>query len=156
MDIEKELEKVIKKHRGKEVATFETRIDLLAQDCLDEIRRLKKQISDSALAEPEIKEAHYLAGLGEYHIWEEPDGANYIESMVDDSYVLIRADQLKNIIARQSVKSEEVAEAIEELRLGENAWGRGHVFAPTPYTVSLAIAALRQYQKPTESKENIL
>jgi hypothetical protein len=42
----------------------------------------------------------------------------------------------------------DVAEAIEELRLGENAWGHGHVFAPTPYTVSLAITALRQYQKP--------
>ena len=51
MDIENELIKTIAKYRGREVATFETRIDLLAQDCLDEIRRLKKQISEAALTE---------------------------------------------------------------------------------------------------------
>ena len=59
-------------------------------------------------------------------------------------------DLLALIDAALAEPDADVAEAIEELRLGENAWSRGHVFAPTPYTVSLAIAALRQYQKPTD------
>ena len=42
MDIERELERVIKKHKGREVGTFETRVDLLAEDCLREIRELKE------------------------------------------------------------------------------------------------------------------
>ena len=43
MDIEKELERAIEKHRGKAVGTFQIRIDLMAEDCLKEIRSLKQK-----------------------------------------------------------------------------------------------------------------
>lgn len=73
MDIERELERTIAKYRGREVATFETRIDLLAQDCLDEIRRLKKQISDAALAEPDAVVCPVCGGSGAYQKYDEYD-----------------------------------------------------------------------------------
>lgn len=44
MDIEHELERVIEKNKDRQYNTFETRVDLLAQDCLQEIRRLKEII----------------------------------------------------------------------------------------------------------------
>ena len=44
MEIERELERVIEKNKDRQYSTFETRVDLLAQDCLQEIRRLKEII----------------------------------------------------------------------------------------------------------------
>jgi len=40
-----------------------------------------------------------------------------------------------------------VQDAIEELRLGESAWGHGYVFAPSPRTIDLAITALRNMRR---------
>ena len=45
MDIERELEILIDKHKGKQVGLGEVRIDWLAEDCLKEIRRLKAKIT---------------------------------------------------------------------------------------------------------------
>ena len=47
MDIERELEILIDKHKGKQVGLGEIRLDWFAEDCLKEIRRLK-----SAIAQP--------------------------------------------------------------------------------------------------------
>ena len=44
MNIEVELEKAIAKHKDKQVGVGEIRIDYLAEDCLQEIRRLKEII----------------------------------------------------------------------------------------------------------------
>jgi len=44
MEIERELERVIEKNKDRRYSTFETRVDLVAQDCLQEIRRLKEII----------------------------------------------------------------------------------------------------------------
>lgn len=41
MEIERELERVIEKNKNRQYSTFETRVDLVAQDCLQEIHRLK-------------------------------------------------------------------------------------------------------------------
>ena len=51
----------------------------------------------TALQQMNHSNAHYLADRGEYHVWQEPDEANHIESMVDESYVLIRADKLRTM-----------------------------------------------------------
>ena len=44
MNIEVELEKAIAKHKDKQAGVGEIRIDYLAEDCLQEIRRLKEII----------------------------------------------------------------------------------------------------------------
>lgn len=44
MEIKKELERQIEKYKDKPVATFETRIDLLAEDCLKHIEYLESII----------------------------------------------------------------------------------------------------------------
>jgi hypothetical protein len=45
MDIERELEILIDKHKGKQVGLGEIRLDWFAEDCLKEIRRLKAAIA---------------------------------------------------------------------------------------------------------------
>lgn len=57
MDIERELEILINKHKGKQVGLGEIRLDWFAEDCLKEIRRLKSEIARQSVASEEVQEA---------------------------------------------------------------------------------------------------
>ncbi|MCK9482491.1 MAG: hypothetical protein M0R38_12185 [Bacteroidia bacterium] len=64
MEIERELERVIEKNKNRQYSTFETRVDLVAQDCLQEIRRLKDVIEFSQNQEG----CHCCNGIESYGI----------------------------------------------------------------------------------------
>ena len=55
--------------------------------------RLKMAEQEAEIAE--LKNCHYLTECGDYWAWEDPAGANRIESMVDSSYVMIKAGTLR-------------------------------------------------------------
>ena len=55
MDIERELEILIDKHKGKQVGLGETRLDWFAEDCLKEIRRLKSAIARQSVKSEEVQ-----------------------------------------------------------------------------------------------------
>lgn len=124
---------------------------------------------DSAMNIQDIKDAHYLAERGEYHVWEEPDQANHIESMVDRSYVMIKAGQLRPMYQAYSAMtptSDEVQRAIETLELLDiEALKWATTFRASPFEqdsadlmkrrsddITLAIQALKQYQMPTSDE----
>ena len=54
MDIERELEILIDKHKGKQVGLGEIRLDWFAEDCLKEIRRLKSEIARQSVKSEEV------------------------------------------------------------------------------------------------------
>ena len=57
MDIERDLEILIDKHKGKQVGLGEIRLDCFAEDCLKEIRRLKSAIARQSVKSEEVQEA---------------------------------------------------------------------------------------------------
>lgn len=57
MDIERELEILINKHKGKQVGLGEIRLDWFAEDCLREIRRLKSEITRQPATSEEVQRA---------------------------------------------------------------------------------------------------
>ena len=57
MDIERELEILIDKHKGKQVGLGEIRLDWFAEDCLKEIRRLKSEIARQSVKSEDVQEA---------------------------------------------------------------------------------------------------
>jgi len=71
MDIERELEILIDKHKGKQVGLGEIRLDLFAEDCLKEIRRLKNEIARQS--ETEMITCPNCGGSGIYQEYDEND-----------------------------------------------------------------------------------
>ena len=56
MNIERELEILIDKHKGKQVGLGEIRLDRFAEDCLKEVRRLKNEIARQSVKSEEVQE----------------------------------------------------------------------------------------------------
>ena len=71
MDIERELERLIDKHKGKQVGVGEIRLDWFAEDCLKEIRRLKTEIARQSEAEMAV--CPNCGGSGVYQEYDEYD-----------------------------------------------------------------------------------
>lgn len=71
MDIERELEILIYKHKGKQVGFGEIRLDWFAEDCLKEIRRLKAEIARQS--ETEMVVCPDCGGSGVYQEYDEYD-----------------------------------------------------------------------------------
>lgn len=67
MNLEKELEILIDKHKGKQVGLGEIRLDWFAEDCLKEIRRLKDVIA---------------------HIQKKPEPCDYCKSGIDTASLM--------------------------------------------------------------------
>ena len=105
MDIERELERLIDKHKGKQVGVGEIRLDWFAEDCLKEIRRLKTEIARQSETEKVV--CPYCGGSGVYQEYDEYD-RYYVHSCHECEGA--------GEIARQSIKIEDVAEAIETLK----------------------------------------
>lgn len=59
MDIERELEILIDKNKGKQLRVGEIRLDWFAEDCLKEIRRLKSETARQSIKSEEVAEAIY-------------------------------------------------------------------------------------------------
>ena len=92
MDIERELEILIDKHKGKQVGLGEIRLDCFAEDCLKEIRRLKSEIARQSVKSEEVQEAiewvtntrhrnQYMSGD-----WTAPMG-NHINRTIQDTII---------------------------------------------------------------------
>jgi len=71
MDIERELETLIDKHKGKQVGLGEIRLDCFAEDCLKEIRRLKSAIARQSATEMAV--CPNCGGSGTYREYDEYD-----------------------------------------------------------------------------------
>ena len=105
---------------------------------------------DAALTEPDADVAEAIDDITERIEWECTVHGTKARQDKLKMYDL----ELQALRQYQKPTDEAVQRAIEELRLGENAWGRGYVFAPTPYTVALAITALLQMGSTEHSTDS--
>lgn len=97
MDIERELELLIDKHKDKQVGFGEIRLDWFAEDCLKEIRRLKSEIARQSETEKVV--CPDCGGSGVYQEYDEYDRYTVHSCATCDG---------SGEIASQSVTSEEV------------------------------------------------
>jgi len=216
MDIERELEILIDKHKGKQVGLGEIRLDWFAEDCLKEIRRLKSEIARQSVksdigetsdgyhtfnelyehrtalfatlcnmrsdiswksmkhADGTMYEGMFIAGIetpeGQYtyhcetKYWymfamtKEIDKAPAYDGHQPSDYPRLLALS-ENSPYHQSVKSEDVAEAIEQMEdalsprylESDGEWTGYNEFSTS--AIRTAITALQEYQPKPTSEE---
>ena len=138
MDIERELKILIDKHKGKQVGLGEIRLDCFAEDCLKEIRRLKSAIDRQSEIEKGV--CPDCGGSGVYQEYDDEYDRYHV-------YACYKCEGTGEI-ARQSVKSDEVSDAIEVLECiypSQKEIVTGE-YPQVADALDLAITALQAYQ----------